>query len=317
MNNEKNLIEKYLLPLAQNKESLFLKNDAAYFKKQNLVISTDMMIEDKHFKKSIDPNLLAKKLVRINLSDIAAMGAVPEGIFLNIALPKSNVQDWLKAFTSGLKSDMKKFNLKLYGGDMSSSEKIFLSLTVLGKTDTYCHKKNYTKSNSDIFVTGCIGDAGLGYELMTNDTIFNCSEKSKNRLIKKLLLPEPRLSVGKQLLNNVELCTDISDGLLEELSFIASQSNKQANIFLDKIPLSFASKELFMKNKKHTNEIWEIILSGGEDYELLFCLSKKQKIDKNLKQISKIGYFSSGKGVKIFDCDGKEFKTNKYGFSHF
>ncbi len=317
MNNEKKLIEKYLLPLAKNKESLFLKNDAAYFKKQNLVISTDMMIEDKHFKKSIDPNLLAKKLVRINLSDIAAMGAVPDGIFLNIALPKSNIQHWLKAFTSGLKSDMKKFNLKLYGGDMSSSEKIFLSLTVLGKTDNYCHKKNYTKSNSDIFVTGFIGDAGLGYELMTNDSIFNCSEKSKKRLIKKLLLPEPRLSVGKQLLNNVELCTDISDGLLGELSLIASQSNKQANIFLDKIPLSFASKELFMKNKKHINDLWEIILSGGEDYELLFCSSKKQKIDNNLKQISKIGYFSSGKGVRIFDCNGKEFKTNKYGFSHF
>ena len=317
MNNEKNLIEKYFLPLAQNKESLFLKNDAAYFKKQNRVISTDMMIEDKHFKKSIDPKLLAKKLIRINLSDIAAMGAVPEGIFLNIALPKSNVQDWLKAFASGLKSDMKKFNLKLYGGDMSSSDKIFLSLTVLGKTDNYCHKKNYTKSNSDIFVTGCIGDAGLGYELMTNDSIFNCSKKSKKRLIQKFLLPEPRLSVGKQLLNNVELCTDISDGLLGELSFIASQSNKQANIFLDKIPLSFASKELFMKNKKKINDIWEIILSGGEDYELLFCLSKKQKIEKNLKAISKIGYFSSGKGVRIFDCDGKEFKPNKYGFSHF
>ena len=317
MNNEKNLIEKYLLPLAQNKESLFLKNDAAYFKKQNLVISTDMMIEDKHFKKSIDPNLLAKKLIRINLSDIAAMGAVPDGIFLNIALPKSNVQDWLKTFTLGLKSDMKKFNLKLYGGDMSSSDKIFLSLTVLGKTDNYCHKKNYTKSNSDIFVTGFIGDAGLGYELMNNESIFNCSKKSKKRLIQKFLLPEPRLFVGKQLLNNVELCTDISDGLLGELSLIANQSNKQANIFLDKIPLSFESKELFMKNKNKINNLWEIILSGGEDYELLFCLSKKQKIDKNFKEISKIGYFSSGKGVRIFDCDGKEFKTNKYGFSHF
>ena len=317
MNNEQSLIEKYFLPLAQNKESLFLKNDAAYFKKQNLVISTDMMIEDQHFRKSVDPNLLAKKLIRINLSDIAAMGAVPDGIFLNIALPKSNAEDWLKAFTLGLKSDMKKFNLKLYGGDMSSSDKIFLSLTVLGKTDNFCHKNNYTKSNSDIFVTGCIGDAGLGYELMTNDSIFDCSKKSKERLIQKLLLPEPRLSIGKQLLNNVELCTDISDGLLGELAFIASQSNKQANIFLDKIPLSFASKELLMKNKKQIDDIWEIILSGGEDYELLFCLSKKQKIDKNLKEISKIGYFSSGRGVRVFDSDGKEFKINKYGFSHF
>ncbi len=317
MNNEKQLIEKYLLPLARNKESLFLKNDAAYFKEQNLVISSDMMIEDKHFKKNNDPSLLAKKLIRINLSDIAAMGAVPDGFFLNIAIPKSKVQVWLKDFTSGLKSDMKKFNLKLYGGDMSSSEKIFLSLTVLGKTDVSCHKKHYTKSDSDIFVTGCIGDAGLGYELMSNDLIFNCSTKSKKRLIQKLLLPEPRLSVGKKLLNNVEFCTDISDGLLEELSFIAYQSNKQANIFLDKIPLSFASKELLTKNKKKKNDIWEIILSGGEDYELLFSLSKKKKINKNIEGISKIGFFSSGTGVRIFDYEGKEFKTNKRGFSHF
>ena len=317
MNNEKKLIEKYLLPLAQNKESLFLKNDAAYFKKQNLVISTDMMIEDKHFKKCVDPNLLAKKLIRINLSDIAAMGAVPTGFFLNIAIPKHKSQCWLKNFTTGLKLDMKKFNLKLYGGDMSSSDKIFLSLTILGKTDSYCHKKNYTKSNSDIFVTGCIGDAGLGYELLSNNLIFKCSTKSKKRLIQKLLLPEPRLSVGKKLLNNAEFCTDISDGLLEELSCIAKQSNKQANIFLDKIPLSCASKELFMKNKRKVNDIWEIILSGGEDYELLFCLSKKQKLEKNLKGISKIGYFSSGRGVRIFDSEGKEFKTKRFGFSHF
>ena len=317
MNNEKNLIEKYLLPLAQNKESLFLKNDAAYFEKKNLVISTDMMIEDKHFNKSTDPNLLAKKLVRINLSDIAAMGAVPEGIFLNIALPKSKAQLWLKNFTAGLKSDMKKFKLKLYGGDLSSSDKIFLSLTILGKTNSYCHNKNYTKSNSGIFVTGCIGDAGLGYELMSNDSIFNCSTKSKKRLIQKLLLPEPRLSAGKKLLNYAEFCTDISDGLLEELSSIAYQSNKQANIFLDKIPLSFESKELLMKNKRKVSDIWEIILSGGEDYELLFCLSNKQELDKKFKGISKIGYFSRGRGVRIFDSEGKEFKTKKFGFSHF
>ena len=317
MNNEKKIIEKYLLPLAQNKESLFLKNDAAYLKKKNLVISTDMMIEDKHFNKSTDPNLLAKKLVRINLSDIAAMGAVPEGFFLNIALPKSKAQLWLKNFTAGLKSDMKKFKLKLYGGDLSSSDKIFLSLTILGKTNSYCHNKNYTKSNSGIFVTGCIGDAGLGYELMSNDVIFNCSIKSKKKLIQKLLLPEPRLSAGKKLLNYAEFCTDISDGLLEELSFIAYQSNKQANIFLDKIPLSFASKELLMKNKRKVSDIWEIILSGGEDYELLFCLSNKQKLDKKFKGVSKIGYFSRGKGVRIFDSEGKEFKTKKFGFSHF
>lgn len=317
MNNEKKLIEKYLLPLARNKESLLLKNDAAFFEQQDLIISTDMMIEDKHFKRNIDPNLLAKKLIRVNLSDIAAMGAIPDGFFLNIAIPKSRIKNWFKDFTNGLKSDMKKFNLKLYGGDTSSSSKIFLSLTILGKTNGYCHNKSNTKSNSDIFVTGNIGDAGLGHELLIKDSILSCSKKSKKKLIKKLHLPEPRLSLGQKLLNNVEFCTDISDGLLEEVSSVADQSNKQANIFLDKIPLSLESKEIFMKNKKKSHDIWEIILSGGEDYELLFSPLKKKKLDKKFGEISKIGYFSSGKGVKIFDHDGKIFKINKLGFSHF
>ncbi len=317
MNSEQSLIEKYLLPLAGNKESLLLKNDAAFFKEKGLVISTDMMLEDKHFSKDCDPRKLAKKLLRINLSDIAAMGARPLGFFLNIAMPKTKINRWFQGFVSGLKSDMGRYNLKLFGGDLSCSSKVFLSVTILGKIKDNCHLKNHTNKNSDIFVTGSIGDAGLGFQLNEKFSFFNCSINNKRKLIQKHLLPEPRLNVGINLLNQAEFCTDISDGLIEEISLIAHRSKKQANIFLEKIPISLATKEILDKNINKSKQIWEIILFGGEDYELLFSMLKKKKITSKTVKISKIGFFSNGNGVRIFDENGKEFLTKKRGFSHF
>ncbi len=317
MNTEQYLIEKYLLPLAGNRESLFLKNDAAFFKQKDLVISTDMMLEGKHFTKNSDPRMLAKKLLRINLSDIAAMGASPFGFFLNIAIPKTKINRWFEEFVFGLKSDMKKYNLKLFGGDMSSSSQVFLSVTILGKTQRICHSTNYTNNNSDIYVTGSIGDAGLGLKLSDKLSFFSCSRNNKHKLIKKLLLPEPRLNIGKNLLNKVEFCTDISDGLIEELSQIANRSKKQVNIFLEKIPISSATQEVLNKNKNKNKEIWEIILFGGEDYELLFSIPQNKTLSGKLGKISKIGFFSNGIGVKVFDSNGKKFSTKKKGFSHF
>ena len=125
MNNEQKIIEKIFLPLAKNPESLELKNDAAFFQKNKMVVSSDMMIEDRHFDKSYDPLILSKKLLRINLSDIAAMGAIPYGFLLNISIPPKNYKNWLERFCLGLDQDMKKFNVKLFGGDLSSSSKTF------------------------------------------------------------------------------------------------------------------------------------------------------------------------------------------------
>lgn len=318
MDKEQQIIKKYFKPLAKNVESLGLENDSAFLKKHNLVISTDMMIEDKHFEKNCDPKLLAKKLLRINLSDIAAMGAYPFGFFLNIALPKNNLDKWLTEFCKGLKSDMRKYNIKLFGGDTSSSDKIFLNVTILGKIKNQglCHVKNFAKNNSSIYVTGNIGDAALGFCLQKNYFYFQCSNKNKQKLIKKFNLPEPRLITSQNLLGKVDFCTDISDGLLRELHQIANHSNKCANIFLENIPLSNAANEVNKKNKDLN--FWEILLSGGEDYELLFSLSKDKKIKKKKPfDFTYIGYFSKGKGLNIIDKDGNRFDPKKIGFSHF
>ena len=316
MDREQNILEEYFLPLVKNSESLYLKNDAAYFKNKKLVISSDMMLEDQHFTRDYDPKIIAKKLLRINLSDIAAMGAVLYGFFLNVAVPKKNINRWLEKFVYGLREDMYKFNLKLFGGDLSCSSKIFLNVTILGKTKQYAHIRNFTKSNSDIYVSGNIGDAPLGFEIKKNLNKFLCSLKTKKKLLNKFYLPEPRLELGSKLLNKVEFCTDLSDGLLRDLLIIADRSKKQANIFLDKIPISSELQEILSKNKK--KQIWEIILSGGEDYELLFSLNKKNiKKINNLGNISKIGFFSKGRGVKFFDCKGNQFLPKNEVFCHF
>ena len=146
---------------------------------------------------------------------------------------------------------------------MSSSEKIFLSLTVLGKTDTYCHKKNYTKSNSDIFVTGCIGDAGLGYELMTNDSIYNCSEKSKKRLIQK----ELGAAFGKELLNKVR----------KELKKHGGVKPPREFVLVDRAAIGLGS--VFMNLKAELN--WH------KEFEKLISNFDVRKIKSNQSKIIK------------------------------
>ena len=317
MDKEQEIINHYLKPLAKNKESLNLENDAAYLKNKNLVITTDMMIEDQHFKKELCPKLIARKLLRINLSDLAAMGAEPYGFLLNIAIPKNLTDEWLSNFTKGLKQDMTFFNLKLFGGDLSYSSKIFLNATILGKTRKLCHSKNYANLNSHIFVSGNLGDASLGF-VVNNKPSSIYSPNSSEYLMKKLMIPNPRLEIGKKLVGKVEFCTDISDGLIRELLLVANNSKMKANIFLDKIPISSITKKILKNNKNKKKQIWEYILSGGEDYELLFGVGKnKIKLIKNIRDISKIGFFSEGKGLNIFDKDGKKINFKKKGFSHF
>ncbi len=320
MDREKRIIDRYFKPLAKNKESLNLDNDAAFFRDKKLVISTDMMIEDQHFKKDHAPELIAKKLLRINLSDLAAMGATPYGFFLNIALPKKIIHQWLTEFVKGLKTDMSLFNLKLFGGDLSNSSKIFLNATILGKTIKKTYNKNVATENSSIYVSGKIGDAALGFQIKNKFPYIdiNISNDERDYLINKFMLPQPRIKTGKNLNGLVDFCTDISDGLFRELFMITHQSNLQANIFLEKIPISNVIKRLINTDKTNSKKMWEMILTGGEDYELLFGIkNKKLNSLKNVKNISNIGYFSKGKGVKIFNKDGRLINLKKIGFSHF
>ena len=318
MNQEQKILKSFFLPLVKNKEALELKNDAAYlFKKKKMVVSSDMMIEGKHFDKNYDPKILARKLLRINLSDIAAMGAVPYGYTLNVAIPKKNHNVWFKKFTSGLKLDGNKYGLKLFGGDLSESSKIFLSATIFGFVENNFHKKLFVSDGSEIFVGGNIGDAALGFESLKERR--QKKTNNKNYFLEKLYLPDPQIRLGISILGIAEFCTDISDGLISELKIITQSSDLKANIFLKDIPISKNAKEEILKTKNKKKK-WEVILTGGEDYKLLFSV-KKNKLNllkqKKLKNIKKIGYFSQGTGVGLYDFSGKKMNLKKKGFCHF
>jgi len=319
MNEEQKIIQKYFLPIAKNFESLQLSNDAAFLnKKQNMVISSDMMIEDVHFDKFDNPFYLAQKLLRVNLSDIAAMGAIPYGYILNLSIPKLNHKLWLKKFCKGLAKDTKKFNLKLFGGDLGSSKNIFMSATILGLISGNFHKKTKAYEGSEIFVSGTLGDAGIGLQIKKGQ--FSSLHKTvKNFFLSKLYKPIPEIKLGKSLIGIADFCKDISDGFLKEINFITEISNLQANIFLSEIPLSSHLKKIY-NNIEDKQKIWEYILCSGEDYKLFFSVSPKKKYllkKKNIKNVKCIGYFQKGKGLVIRDENKKIIKFQNYGFSHF
>ena len=326
MNKEKKLIEQFFVPLSFNRDSLQLKNDAACISKnkKSLIISSDMMIQDIHFDINDCPFLLAKKLLRVNLSDMAAMGSDPYGYILNIAIPSKLTNSWLKNFCDGLKEDQKLYNIKLLGGDFSSSEKVFLSVTIIGKKNSKIHRLDKASETSDIYVSGTIGDSIFGF-LFKNDKENKIKKKmslgSLKYLYDRYSLPQPRISLGKKILKYSDSCTDISDGLLPDLEKISKYSMIGSDIFLNKIPLSDPLKKIYnlFKNKKN---FWNFVLGGGEDYELIFSIpSKKNKSFKNFfsvnPKLTKIGRFTKNKRMKIYDLNFKSLKFKKIGYSHF
>ena len=249
------------------------------------------------------------------------MGCKPYGYILNIAIPKANTDLWLKKFCNGLKLDQKKFNLKLFGGDLSKSKLIFLSITIVGLKQKHIFKCGNAKKGSGIFVSGTIGDAGLGLFLKQNPN-FVVDKKLKNFFLNKLHIPIPRIDLSNNLCGYVDSCTDISDGLIIDLKKLASLSNLKSRIFLNQIPLSIHAKKL-KKIINDDNFFWEKILTGGDDYELVFSMSEsKQKLffkrkSKLASNIKKIGFFDEGSGITILNCKNIELKQMKFGYSHF
>ena len=185
---------------------------------------------------------------------------------------QKNREGWIKKFANGLKLDGKLFRIKLFGGDLSVSSKIFLSVTMLGVIEKNFHKNTIVTENSEIYVGGNIGDAAIGLDIIKKKR----NTENKNFFLKKLFLPEPQIILGRSLNGIAEFCTDISDGLINELELVANNSKLKANIFVPEIPLSVEALKLIEKSK-FKKKMLELILTGGEDYKLLFSIRKNKK----------------------------------------
>ena len=316
--NEFSLIQKYFAPLARVYDgSLQLTDDAALLdvpEGKQLVITKDAISAGVHFIGNEDAALIAKKLLRVNLSDLAAMGATPLCYFLAIMLPKNIEEVWIARFAEGLAEDQRRYDIHLAGGDtISTHGALSFSITAVGIVEK---GRALTRSSAQlgdkIYVSGSIGDSALGLQAITS------SWQEAKYLVERYLLPEPRLALGQRLMGIVNACMDISDGLVQDLEHICRASGLGADLYRDRIPISAPARTLIEKDPA----LWNKITGGGDDYELLFTVTSDKEstltIIANELQLplTCIGKMRAGEGVTVLDANKTPLAVAK-GFSHF
>ncbi len=269
-----------------------------------LAITTDTMVEGVHFFSTVNPKQLGHKLLAVNLSDLAAMGADPVSVTLALTLPKVN-ESWLKAFSSGFFNLASQFSVDLIGGDTTSGP---LTLTVQAHgliPKGLAMKRSTAKMGDLIFVTGRLGDAGLGLKIETG---FVCD--SPLNALNHFHQPSPRVQEGMAIRRYANSCIDLSDGLASDLSHILEKSAVGACLDWDKIPLSKEVAEYIEKTGD-----WAMPLTAGEDYELCFTVAADKV---NLIQIdcTQVGVVESKPGLRL-QRFGKIQKLEEKGFEHF
>lgn len=235
----------------------------------DLVITTDSMVEGTHFSPDVDPRALGHKLVVVNVSDLAAMGAEPCWLSLALTLPKVD-EAWLTAFAEGLSETAEYYNCQLVGGDTTKGP---LSLTMVAKGQVPKGKaltRSGAKVGDFIYVTGTLGDAALGL-LLTQNRI-EVSKKHRAHLLQRFYYPTARVALGQALRTIASSAMDLSDGLAGDIQHLLRRSQVGASIDVSRLPLSQAFKD------SCTAELaLALALSGGEDYELLFTVPESRR----------------------------------------
>ena len=320
------IIARYFAPLAAGAPgAASLGDDVAVVALGNgeeLVVKTDAIVAGLHFTGDEPARLIARKLLRVNLSDLAAKGARPLGYLVTAILPRDVEEDWIADFAAGLAEDQRQYGLPLLGGDTTSTPgPLTLSVTALGAAARgRTPRRGDAKAGDCILVSGTIGDGALGLKVVRGQ-LNNLPAPMARFLRDRYQLPEPRLTVGRALVESgiVRAAMDISDGLVADLGHVAQQSGLGAEIFWDRIPLSAAARAALELQP----ELREKILGGGDDYELLITVADRdaaRAIEVAAKAgvtLTAIGAMRSGSGVSVRGEDGAAIAVPQPGFRHF
>lgn len=270
-----------------------------------LAVTVDTMVEGVHFFPRTDPWQLGRKLLAVNLSDLAAMGAEPISITLALTLPEVNDR-WLKLFSEGLFSLAKTFSVDLVGGDTTKGP-LTLSVQAMGIVPEGLALRRSTAQVGDlIFVTGLgLGDAGLGLKIEQG---YSCD--FSEQVLRRFHMPEPRVPQGLKIREYASSCIDLSDGLASDLPHILKQSAVGASLEWSKLPLTKA-----VLNYINETGDWVMPLSAGEDYELCFTVSPEKISTINI-ECTQIGVIEQKAGLRIKRLGVVE-ELGVKGFEHF
>lgn len=269
-----------------------------------LAVTADTMVEGVHFFAGTDARELGHKLLAVNLSDLASMGAEPVAVTLALTLPRVD-ENWLQAFSEGFMGLAKRFRVDLIGGDTTSGP-LTLTVQAMGIVpQNGAMLRSAAKPGDLIYMTGCLGDAGLGLKIRQG---YRCADTQQ--ALRRFNTPEPRIKEGKSIRGVANACIDLSDGLASDLGHILERSHVGACLDWDKIPLSEAVKRYI----EETGD-WAMPLTAGDDYELCFTApSDKQQLLSI--QASCIGRIENELGLRI-ERDGRKEHFNAKGYEHF
>ncbi len=275
----------------------------------SLAVSMDTLVVGVHFPESATAFSIGYKSLAVNLSDLAATGAIPAWITLSLTLPSAD-EKWLRDFVKGLFTLANKYKVQLVGGDMTSGP-LSVSIQAHGFVKDALLRSG-AKPGNLIFVSGTVGDASLGLRS------YNGEENISESCIQKFNQPEPQIKLGQALSAFATSCIDISDGLISDLGHICQQSHCGAEIFFKDIPVSVDYKSYFNQQPDCINAI-----SFGDDYELCFTINLKDT--EKVIQVSKetgvdltcIGKITASGSMQYFDQDNKPVKIMQKGFEHF
>lgn len=289
---------------------------------RELVVTTDAMVAGVHFFPDDSPADIAAKLMRSNLSDLAAMGAEPLAYTLVTALPRGLDESWLEGFATGLGEDQRQFGIALAGGDsVSTTGPVTLSVTAFGLVPTGRALPRWGGRPGDrVFVTGTIGDAALGLEIAYGRLDIPDGE-TRAHLLRRLRRPDPRTTVGPRLIGLASGAMDVSDGLVADLGHLCEESGCAALLRADAVPLSEAALGTIDGDPARL----ALAITGGDDYELLFTAPPSARnalaalaADSRVA-ITEIGEFNSGPPgeVTVLNAAGAALPLARRGWDHF
>jgi thiamine-monophosphate kinase len=308
-------IARFFAPLAAGYDgALGLSDDAALVRIRSgreLVVTTDALVAGVHFRREDPADLIARKALRVNLSDLAAMGAEPICYTLAAILPDRIDEAWLAAFARGLAADQAEFGIALAGGDsVRTPGPTTFSVTALGEVEAgRALRRSGARPGDCVYVSGTIGDGALGLAVLEG----RVADDAAGTLAGRYLLPRPRLGLGRALGGTATAALDVSDGLVADLGHIASASGVRIVIEAERVPLSPAARAALAADPR----LLASVLAGGDDYELAFTAPADLPMAVAGVPVTAIGRVEAGSGVAVLDREGGQVTLPASGYRHF
>lgn len=317
--DEFDVIRALFAPLARSDAARGLIDDVALFQARGaLVLTTDAIVEGVHFLADDPLDTVAQKALRVNVSDIAAKGAKPVGALLTLIWPDDRPATQIEAFARGLRSDLDAFGVTLLGGDTTATQgPLTVSITLLGEPlGDRTPSRADAREGQDVWVTGALGDAWLGYMCLTGGWA-PAAESDAAAVVGRYRTPSPPLKFAPVIARHARASMDLSDGLLADAEKMARASGRALILHADALPISPAGQGWVAEHRSFGR-----LFNWGDDYEALFTADQASRSEiesaavRERVVVTRIGRVYPGEGVRVLDREGREIMFAEQGHAH-